>query len=335
MTTKIQNLPPISLIPEEGETPISATPVHIQSTTLHELFSQDREEQAVQATASHASSAWVRFPNWIASFFSSQPAHQTPKESDNRVGISPINRVPSLEPPPELTQITKTSLEESGLHSPSNKTQRKKVMPFLSEAEMANALSQMKLSTAHEIMMVVVLSSQLELDQESVQLATDSASTLQQVKKAKSADLEKIKDLLEKDERLAGYFDTSQKLACAASFIFTAAHYILKIPGIQPYLLGLGAGGAGVALILTLMPFALGSLTFISGLGNAITKYRLGETKKEMALSTHERQRYEEKLEDSRDKIGSIVENQAMMQQLFIRYLKSQDKLCGLILSKS
>lgn len=231
----------------------------------------------------------------------------------------------SSTPPPKLTDsnpvtISSTPILDPPLHSISLPASLRKVRitdAMLDPLLLQTIASHMKEITVEEIF-TLVMASEMSLDEERASVVNDSEKIALRIKKLQDLNTEKVLAILQKDEQLAKFFSIGNKTA--ALFTFVAACAAFFVPP---------------AAAFTYFQAFLGIGSLVTSVGNGISQYRLEETKQQIAILEHARQRAGDQLQETHSRLMSIAENHGAMQQQFIYHIKSIFKLSSIINAKN
>ncbi len=250
----------------------------------------------------------------------------------------PISRVPVLDKPEFVQEDSVTDT----LSAFPPTSERAPTAEKLSPQQLVEGLS---LMSEHSIQRIIeiILKVQLELEKENALVAEESYSKFQQLKKIKEAMLQEIKDVLEKDERIAGYLGSAQKLAIAASVICGLAAASISFGLLTPAgtaigaLLGVAIANTFVATVTLLGSTGTAVSAGLTGLATGSKAYFDRRTKEDQAkhtISEHLDKHYSDLVDETRSHLEGIANMDGDFKERLIYLLKRFAKIGKLVLEK-
>lgn len=333
---------------EEAPTQLQFMKKEVPTPTLHQVFNNDTSgtlsNKALAETIESESktpSFWSKiFAWWYQPEIKIQSAHTSSSHTDllEINELEPISPIPALDEPETSIDFTLAKLPHT-----SKKTNQK---DKLSQKELVEGLSLMSDRTIEQIMFII-LKAQMELEKENANVEEKTFSNYQSFKKFQEKYLQEVKDILIKDEKIAGYFNTSQKIAVAASFICGIAGAAVSFGALAPAgafigasiggSIGAAAGGAFVT-IGTLLggvgPVVTSAVTAFTTGSNAFFQWRLNEDKAKHEQVNHKDKYYMGLADESRERLMSIAESDNVFKEQMIQLIKRFQTMGKLVLKR-
>lgn len=291
-----------------------------QSCTLDALFandvvfSQKTPKELLSTLQSHISSQDLE--NEIPS---NQISENSPK---------PLSRIPQLEEP--LNQH---------FDIPLCKTKKRQ---SLGSEELISGLQLLSPQSIEEIVTAICLA-QLDLEKEHVKTAESTHTKYLEFQKAQQKLLQDIREILMKDENVLAYFKTGQAVALAAGLVAGIAAAALSFgllapaAGVIATIAGSTASSIFFSVASTIGVIGPAATAGLSGLtlgGHAYMKYQSGEHKAENEKTQHIERYLNERLEDTRNRLSTIAENDGAFKEHWFQLLKRATIMLKLIFRK-
>lgn len=233
----------------------------------------------------------------------------------------PIDHVPPLEKPDNFP----ADLEGIKLPPvPLNRTSRKP----LTQEQMMEGFSHMSDQTIEQIMFIV-MKGQLELEKENANVAENTFTKYQNIRKLRQKVLEEIKDVLAKDEKFLGWAKTAQSAAFVASFVcslFTAGVTIASAIGFPP---------AGIPLaIATYAPVVAAGFIAVTKGTTAYTERRFNEDQAQHTAFRHLDKSTSDLIEEAQERLIAISDTDQVFKERLIKQLKRITKMNQIVLQR-
>ncbi len=319
---------------------------------LHQSFDQDfLDNPFVEMSPitveleSKTASFWSKIFSW---WYQPEVKAQASPISSSDVDLLEVDEVEPISPVPVLDEpdCLPADLEAAKLPSSSKKTTRKEKQTY---QEIMEALSLMSERTIEQIM-YIILQAQIELEKENANVAEGTFSHYQDFQKFQEKTLDKIKDALEKDERVSRKLRFAQTLTFAASVICGIAFAAVSCGALAPAGAAIGAavGSISAAAGVAAQTAFIGSVAFVAkfgpttaaaavGVTGGLTGWsqkRLNEDKAEHEKFKHQDQYYNQRLDDSREQLMGIAESDSVFKERLINLFRRFQKMCNLIAEK-
>ncbi|CAF23835.1 hypothetical protein [Candidatus Protochlamydia amoebophila] len=285
---------------------------HRKSKTIHELFHSDTLEIG-ENTDSLKATEQVSYQCFFSKAMNIQSTH-TPSDEDIR-RAAPIHPIPEIDKP--------AFFQEASLEGFVPKITSHSQISNLPSKDLLRNLAQMESKTIDQVM-AIVLKAQLELERDQAEISQNSFDQLQNLRKIQERTLEEIKEALKKDEKLAGYLDTAQKIAIAATFICGVAAMVITLSFSMPILTG---AATALAIPAKMGAFFTGLLTAFSAGGKGYINAKSNQTKGVLTSHKHDIELTKGWTDDYREKMGTIAETDAYFKEMLIKLIKSLERM--------
>lgn len=291
--------------------------------TLHQLFQNDCVGQKKKNTPAVAleekvPSFWSRFTSWFNQVDPGAESSLTSSSKTELKQAEPISLLPELDAP----DVMPPELERAILRPV---TKSKSSRQTLSQAELSEAAALMSDRSIEEIVNIVMIG-QIELEKENAIVAENTFTKFQDIKKVREKVLEKIKDVLLKDEKVLGYCKSAQNVALVASFVCGLAT------------VGVAFGIAGPFAILPLLStygsIAAAGLTGLAAGSKAYSQRKFNEDKGEHEQFNHLDKYTNDRIEDIQGWLNSVSETDQVFKERLIQMLKRFSKMIQLVMQK-
>lgn len=347
------NIPPIDKIhldevalQEREALPVNAQNQAKAARTLDQVFNQDLLKDLSMKAANQAIEAET-FTSFLWTKISS--LWKNP-EKDAASRISPadlraaqensiperISHVPEIEAP----DMIPADLQAAKFPSPSKKANLKNK---LTPSEIFQGLTLMS-ERSIESIMFIIFKAQIELEKENANVKEGTFSKFIDFQKLQQKVLQEIKDVLAKDEKVVGFFQLGQNISTAASVLTGLAAAALTFGLLVPVGGFIGAAfGPFARDAFLIIVSTLGSQGFVvvsaglTGLTVATKAYfkRLfNEHKAEHEDYEHLDRYYNDRLDDSRNRLMTTAEADMAFKEYWIRLLKRSDKMRKIVFKK-
>lgn len=330
---KIQPLEDVRFPADEEVLPPQVSQVQPAAQTLSQVFENDIEERPskrrkIEATVpqqvkeeGQVVSYWSRFRIWLKGTDSTDSASQ----NDLRVASqpAPIQFAPVLEEP-EIAQPD----HQPPLPPPANPT------PPLSYKELEEGFALMSEQSIGKIL-EILLFYQAKIQERGAEVAQTTFKKLQELKALQEEMLNDIKEVLKKDEKVMGRFQTAQNIAFFASVvagsvagliqldILTTSGQFMAAIGQGLASTGLGFIGQGINLVATAGPFITASVTGLAAGFKAYFQRRRSEEEAKHTIHEHKDQLYGNYVEEARERIFANVESSGTTQERLIQLMRN------------
>lgn len=261
---------------------------------------------------------WDKFTSWLTQNeldpkVSSMPATQaeTVKKAE------PISPIPVLEAPEKMPSELQTATLPPVI---SKKTSRQTFSPN----EVMEAVSLMSQHTVDEVM-AIVLKGQLELEKENAEVAENTLTKYQNIKKLKQKVLEEVRDAIAKDEKILSYCKSAQNVALVASVVCSIVAGAVSFGILTAPVFG---------LIASTGPIAAAFLTGVSSGGKAYSQRRLNEDKATHDTYSHQETMTDNRLEEARERLMGVAEADQVFKERLVQLLKRSAKMRQIILQQ-
>jgi hypothetical protein len=289
--------------------------------TLSQVFEEDKEEcpskkRKIEAAALQlqedlqTASLWSRFKTWFKGTDSTDSVSQNDLTASP--GPAPIQFAPVLEEPVNA-QPPQPPLPPPPVNS---------VKP-LSTKEVEEGLALMSSQSIEKILELIMIY-QIKLQEEAVEVAETTFNKFKEVKELQENLLHEVKTVLEKDERVASVFNTTQKIAFAASIVSGIVAGAMKFGFTAIF--GQGIAGQVVNFVGTAGPFITAG---IAGSATALRAYFQRSQSEQQAKRTtieHKDQLYGSYVDDSRNLVFSHAESSSNTQERWIQLTRNNHR---------
>lgn len=235
--------------------------------------------------------------------------------------------VPEREEAPKEKPIYFTPVLEAPPLSPSEYDEINNLPPLpkkfsaslkMKESELIEGLSLMSSKTLEEVMFII-MQGQIELEKENANTAEKTFIQYHEAKKLHDKVVEKVKETLKKDEKLAGYFNTGKKIALASSFICAMASFGASIPV--------------MAMIASYGPAAAAAAAALTG-SSAYFERQFKEDKAKHEELGHTSKRTDERLDEICNRLGSIAETDNAFKERLTQFIKKFNTMTLSVIKK-
>ncbi len=296
--------------------------------TLDQIFQQDRlKEPLASAAAAAAAPAKPSFWEYLLSCFSFpwKKLEANTNKGSGLPGLETGIQVPPLKPLNPIPEIEKPE----GI--PFTWTPSKNVKESDQEVSLPWVKEGLNLTSSSTIEQVIflILKSQLELEKEIAEMAETTFKHQEMALQLKEKILEQVKEALEKDEKVAGYFKTAERLTIAAGILSTVAIAVIFAP---PTLFG-----AGAAMISGFATGFLKGSALVIGFKTALEAYfkqTANQNKASFQNVRHERMTHQVRMDEIHQHLISVSESNNSFRELWAKEIKRIDKIIRLILQK-
>lgn len=327
---------------EEGVAPENQKDQHSFSNTGLPIYQVFEKDELVKQTENMlveevSSSLWNKISSWWRSSEknpnlpdpTSQPTERVIKEK-----LSPINLIPAIDPPENI------SLDLQGkLSSILKKTASQ---PTLTPTDIARGLAVMSEHTI-EAIMAVIFKTQIELEKENANIAEKTFSKYLDFQKMQQKVLQEIKEILEKDENVANHLQTAQKITLVASFISGIAMAAMSfgLLGHVGRFIGDTVGRQAAATFMfiasslgTIGPSMSAGLTGLTMGTKSYFQSRTNEHKAKHEEYEYKDRYYNDCVENSRNRLVTTAETDSVFKEHWIRFLRRLDKMRKIVFKK-
>lgn len=253
--------------------------------------------------------------------------------------ISPLNQSDENSPKPlsRIPQLEKPIIRNFDI--PNCKAKKVK---SLDSDELISGLQLLSPQSIEEIVTAICIA-QLDLEKEHVKTVETTQSKYLEFQKAQQKLLQDIREILMKDENVLAYFKTGQAVALAAGIVAgiaaAAISFGLLAPaaGVIATIAGSTAGSIFFSIASTIGVIGPAATAGLSGLtfsGHAYMKYQTGEHQAEGERTQHIERYLNERLEDTRNRLSTIAENDGAFKEHWLQLLKRANILRKLIFRK-
>jgi|GEM_PF-2794128 len=293
-------------------------------SALHEIFNQDIIDQVSVDKLSEiienetlTPSLWNKILSWFKETELVAPASpsSTPLMTSLETStLEPIHPTPTLEAPDSIP----TDLEVARFSPPSPKIQKNRS----SVTEIEEALALMSDQTIESIMFILA-KAQIELEKENAHVAEGTFAKYVDFQKLQQKVLQEIKDALMKDERIAQKLKYTHNVVAAATLLAGLAGAVIVFGISPPAIVSYLANGPAIAVANALSLSA-----------KAYFQYRFNQDKAKHEEYNHRDKYYNDRLDDSRNRLIATAESDSAFKEHWIRFLKRSDKMRKIVLKK-
>ncbi len=303
-----------------SDSAVGLPPKETKGKALHELYNKDTQEKSADNLAKKEQSSpsfFQKIISWLPFYQSSAPIDAKVADGTPDLKISatrPINHTPVLDKPEDFD-------EEETTISPFNYQANEDTVDKVGERKIAEGLALMSSLTMEQVA-AIVLRAQLEIEKDRAITVQDSFSKLHDLRKIHQKTIEQVKDVLMKDEKVMGHFQTAQSVAKFASVVVA----ILAI-GVTAAASGGFAVPALFSSISTIGTYATAGITALVHGGKAYSESQMNQRKATLTDSQHKDQRFDDQLSSHSDKMKDIAESDAHFSEHLMNLLKMKDRL--------
>lgn len=190
-----------------------------------------------------------------------------------------------------------------------------------------------------ESIMFIIFKAQLELEKDNANVIEGTYAKYMQFQKLQQAMLQEMKDILAKDEKVAGYFQTGQNILLAASYLAGVAA-LATMWGIDASIAGFISAGygpvAGQMFLAAVQgfPIVCGGLLGLATITKTYFKRKLNEHQAGQEEFAHLDRYYDHHVDYSRDRLMSTAEAATSFQDRWLQLLKRNDKMRKMVFRK-
>lgn len=291
---------------------------------LHQVFKNDCVGEKAKISPAlvleeKAPSFWSRIYAWFYPVdLDEQDSLASTPQAEALRHNEPVDLLPVLDIPESMP----SDLEAAKL-PPAAKSRNTR--QTLTPRQLMEEVSLMSQHTIDEIMSIV-MKGQIELEKENAEVAENTFTKYQNIKKLRERILEEIKDVLAKDQKFLDRCKTAQNIALVASFfsglVATAVSF------------GLAGPLGPIALLATYGPVITAGLTGLTTGAKAYSQRRLDEDKAQHEQFNHQDKYTSDRIEDARERLMSTAEADQVYKERLIQMLKRWTKMNQLVMQK-
>lgn len=260
-----------------------------------------------------------RATSWLP--FSEVKTPEIPRVSKTGETLKPLDPTPKLEIPEDFNLN-----DDDKTISPFNYGIHEKPLAQMSDAKIREGLALMS-SLSMDQVAAIVLKAQLEVEKDRAITAHDSFTKLNELRKIHQKTIQEVKDVLMKDQKTAGYFQTVESVARAASIACALVTAAVTGGWTVPAAIATAAKAAVVIASLTTAASSIG--------GTYYTERKVNKHKATLTASEHKETVFEGKITSRSEEMTSIADSDSTFSQQLLNLASMHQKLSQAIMQKN
>ncbi len=277
-----------------------------KGSAIHEIFNTDTLESFSSSSTpkEKLEKAQLSLWEWLLSWFKNGEK-QPINDSETSISETIINPIPQLEAPRSKLEI--------------DVIETKKKVEKISMRDIEEITSQIT-KESMEAILFIIFKHHLELQKENANVVEKTYSKYREFQKYQQELLSQIKDVLIKDQVTGKYFETAQNAALLSNIAAGLISGAVAFQYLNP--------AWGVASTLT-----SGFLTASTLGAKSYFQYLMNEHKGDHEEFTHKDQYFNQRTDDSRDRLIETIEKDNAYSEGWIRHLRRSNKMREAVLN--